>query len=634
MNDNLIPWFVKEEFPEQIYTTKDYLVLDFETDNLDFGSALNPDNDLFCACWLIVRGGVVVEKKQIIGGIYDYSELLEDIASVDFIVAQNLKFELQWLKRCGLELRDVLGYDTMLAAWVIDGNRKRARDLNSLAKRYKIKGKLDIVSVLIKLGVNVRDINPDWVLEYCHQDVATTLGVFLGQQAELTVRKQWHLAHVRNLTCSVLADIEFEGLTLDKDRVLEEYNKAVEVVERLGAELAVVTGGINLGSPKQVAVFLYETLRFDEVVDHRGKPVRTGKDAKATAAPVLMKLKATTEQQREFLRVYKEYNKQASLLEKNLQYFQLTCEQRDCTFYGNIKQGVVQTGRLASSGIAILFKGLKKAKSVQLQNIPRQFKRLFWSGFEDWDIGEYDSAQLEFRVAVDMAKDKVGTEEIVSGVDVHTFTAQVLDANRDPEISSLPTAKAKRQESKKHTFKPLYGGGSGSDAVVAYCNYFKDKYKDISEMQRTWALKCVDKQQFTTPYGMRFYFPGTKMQARGYIKNTTSIYNFPVQGFATGEIIPIALVYFWHRLRNTQARIFGTIHDSIVVRQHKDAKEEVAAIAQQALTLDVYEFLSRVYKYEFSLPLGLGAKVSKYWSDTDEEIKMDVFPDGRVEDRT
>lgn len=579
-------------------------------------------------CWQVVQpDGRVLKTAHKWGGIYEYQELLDDIASVDFVVAQNAKFEAQWLKRCGLELRDVLFYDTMLAEWVLHGNRKGkgfARSLGAMAKRYMVPGKKDIVSALIGLGVHTRDINPSWLLEYCYADVEATKQVFLKQQEALTERQQWHLVHTRNLCCAVLADIEFEGLNLDPMRVDEEYRKAVKIKEEIGAQLAEVTGGINLGSPKQLGTFLYDVLKFKEVKDHKGNPIRTGKGERSANSKVLASLEVTTKEQSQFMELYKQYNKMTSLLEKNLDYFKLTCDQRGGKFYGLFKQGVVMTHRLASSGIAILFEGLKKAKSVQMQNIPREFKRLFWSGDDDWEVAEFDSAQLEFRVAVDMGHDKVGLHEIETGVDIHSYTSKVLtDAGEATD----------RQNSKQYTFKPLYGGGRGTKAVEAYCEFFKNKYEGISSTQRGWALECADRKQFTTPYGMTFFFPDAKLQRSGYISKTTSIYNFPVQGFATGEIIPIALVYFWHRSRNLPVRIFSTIHDSIATKIKRGHFEEVLAVAKQALTSDVYEYLQRVYHYKFRVPLGLGAKVSTHWGDTKDEIKYDVWPDGREERR-
>ena len=455
MGNEGLPWFVLHDDPESLYRDGTYLCFDLETDNEDHGSALTEANDIVVSCWQVVDSqGNVLKKASCFGGIYEQQELLDDIANVSFVVAQNAKFDIQWMRRCGLELRDVLVYDTMLAAWVLDGNRKLPRDLGSLAGRYGMKGKTDYVSVLVALGVPTRDINPAWLEEYCHQDVEATKQVFLQQQIQLSRNAQWHLVHTRNLACTALADMEFEGMNLDRERVMETYAAAVQTKEELGARLAEMTGGINLGSPIQLANFLYDKLGFSEVKDHKGKPIRTGKGARSANSKVMEKLKAATPEQEEFLKLYKTYNKQVSLLEKNLEYFKLLVEQRGGKFFGQIRQGVVMTGRLASTGFPIIFKGKKKAMSVQMQNIPRNLKKLFFSGEEDWLMAEFDSAQLEFRVAVDMGHDKVGLAEIEGGVDMHSFTRDVLVSNGDAELLSYPEEE-RRQQSKQYTFKPL-----------------------------------------------------------------------------------------------------------------------------------------------------------------------------------
>lgn len=621
-----LPWFLTSFDPTTDYISpnKPYVVFDLETDGKQTGSALEEDNDVVLACWQVVMPDGSRIKKEKFGGVYEQQELLDDIASSAFVVAQNAAFDIKWLKRCGAELRDILVYDTMLAAWVLDGNRRRPRSLNALASRYGIVGKLDIVSVLIKKGVECRDIHPRWLVEYCHQDVEATRQVFLAQQKELTADNLWHIVYVRNLYCSVLADMEFEGLTLDKDRVEEEYNKACDVRDELERELAALTGGINLGSPKQLTAYLYDELRFEEPKDPKGKVIRTGKGERTANSKAMERLVATTEQQATFLDLYKRYNKATSLLEKNLEGFKLVCDQKGGKFHGSIRLGVTKTHRSASSGIPMLFEGHKKPKSIQLQNIPREFKRLFCAGEEDYVVGEADGSQLEFRVAGDICHDRVALHEIETGTDIHTFTANVLTEAGEP---------TSRQDAKASTFRPLFGGGSGSPALVAYCEFFKNKYEDISRTQRTWAMRCVDKGKFTTPYGMIFYFPDASLQRSGYITSSTEIYNIPIQSMATGEIIPIALVHFWHRVRDKKIRPFATIHDSIACRIHKDSVEEFKQISKQALTYDVYEFLSRVYKYEFRVPLGLGIKVASHWGDTKDEWKVDVWRDGKEVER-
>lgn len=632
-NDN-IPWFVYLDDIEGTYSKGKFVALDFETDTDLNGSALLESNDIVLACWQVWEDGVCIKQTHKWGGIFEMSELLDDISSVDFLLSFNAKFELQWLKRCGLELRDVLVYDPMLVQWVLDGNRKGKgyeRSLRGMARRYGAKPKLDIVGKLMELGVSTRAINSHWLLEYCHRDVDSMVEIFWKQIKEVSNNNQWHLVHTRHLTCAVLADIEFAGLQLDKEAVEAEYIKVQTKIKELGDELSLLTGGVKLSSPPQLGVYLYDTLKFDEVKDHRGKLIKTGKGARATASPVIAQLEAKTEEQRRFLSLYKEYNKAVSLLEKNLDYFKLVCEYDDGVFYGQIKQNATGTHRLASSGFKKLFPGRKAAKGIQLQNIPREYKGLFYAADDDYVICSYDSSQVEFRVAVDMGHDRVGYEEIINGVDIHTFTAQVLYENGDPEISSIDDVKERRQHSKKSTFRPLYGGGSGSDALVAYCEYFKDKYEGVSGMQQGWAEECADNKYYITPYGMRFYFDA-EIKRSGYISYTTQIYNFPVQGFATGEIIPIALVHFWHKTRNLRCDIFVTIHDSIDSRVHKDDVEQVTEIARECLTTDVYVFLNKMYNYKLRTPLGLGAKAGKHWGEG-EELKWDVFPDGRIVER-
>lgn len=627
-----LPEFVTTSSPAALYRSGNFVALDFETDETRNGSALVEENDIVLACWSIYKDGLLQKSKKIRGGIYDMSELLEDIEAADYLVAFNAKFELQWLKRCGLELRDVLVYDPMLAQWVLDGNRKGKgyeRSLRGMARRYGTSPKLDIVGMLLDAGVPTRDINAAWLLEYCERDVSTMVEIFWKQVEEVERRNVWHLVHTRNLTCAVLADIEFAGLELDKEKVYAEYARTQEILADLGNQLDEITGGINLGSPKQLADYLYDKLKFDEVKDHRGKKIRTGKNEPSTASTTLAKLVSTTAEQERFLSLYKEYNKVVSLLEKNLDYFKRVCDHRGGRFYGQIRQNSVGTHRLASTGIKDKFEVSRKVdkkgketikyieKGIQLQNIPREFKGLFWAENPDYIICSYDSSQVEFRVAVDMGRDKVGYQEITNGVDIHSFTAKVLTEAGEPTT---------RQDAKAKTFRPLYGGGSGSKALQDYCEYFKNKYEGISSMQRSWALTCADNKEYTTPYGMTFYFPA-EQQRSGYISFTTQIYNFPIQGFATGEIIPLALVYFWHRTRHLRCEIFVTIHDSIDARVHKDDVESVNEIAIRCLTTDVYEHLSKVYNYKLVTPLGLGIKNGKHWG-SGEEVKYDVLING------
>lgn len=636
MTDKL-PWFLGSKALDVYLLPNRYIALDLETTNLERGSALNPDNRLLLACWDIVESDGTITRKSTWGDEYDMSELEEDIRSADFIVAHNAKFELQWLKRCGIELRDVLVFDTFLAEWVIASNRRNQWDLSldGCAARYGLGAKLHLAKTCIGIGICPSQIPKVWLEPYCYMDVELCRKIYEQQREILSKDGLLHLALTRNLACAVLADIEFNGCELDHEKVKEEYTKSVEEFIAVENELVKSTGGINLSSPKQLATFLFESLKFPLPLDHKGNVVKTPGGNIKTDVKTLERLKAESPEQQEFLKLYKRRNKLDALLTKNLEFFNLVCEQKSGVFYGVFNQGFTDTGRLSSSGRPVVFTGLKKPKGCQLQNLPRQYKCLFTAYAPDYLVGEADGAQLEFRVAAEMGRDKIAIDMIENNGDVHADTAKVfVDWNathkhqQHEDFVGLDY-KSARQPAKSQTFKPMYGGNGSNPAEKEYCKFFKQKYHGIAETQYNWCLEVLDKGWHQNPYGMRFYWPGTKMSRSGYIDNTTSISNYSIQGFATGEIIPIALVYFWHRTRDLPITIWNTIHDSIASRFHKDVAEQYKLLSKQALTTDVYNFLRDVYKYEFSVPLGVGVKVAKNWGTSKEEEVWAVWPDGR-----
>lgn len=621
-----LPWFIEDpaEALNRYLNPRCFVVVDFETNNKEFGSALNPDNHIVLTCWDVVYADGTVQNKHVWGDEYELAELEADIKQADFVVAHNAKFELQWLKRCGMELRDILVFDTFLAEWVLSGNLGGQKgwelNLDDTAARYGLPPKMSVAKQLIHMGVDPSDIPYHLLLPYCYRDVELSRKLFYMQVDRLRRDGLLHLALTRNLCCAALADLEFGGAELDAVAVKKEYEDTVKEFHELDKQLTALTGGVNMSSPKQLGEYLFKTLNFPVPKDHKGKPLETKKGLPKTDVKTLDKLQANTNEQREFLALYKRRNKLDSLLSKNLEFFRLVCEQRGGKFYGNINQGFTQTHRLASTGRPIVFDGLKKGKGVQFQNMPRNYKKLFTAHDQDYLCLEFDAAQLEFRVAAEMGHDPIATVEIIDGYDVHSYTAKVLT-----EAGELTD----RQGAKASTFAPLYGGGGKTPAQRAYAEAFKAKYAGIANTQKEWTFQVLDAGKLRTPYGMIFHWPGTRMSNRGYIDNTTSIYNFPIQGFATAEIIPIALVYFWQKTKDLRCEIFNTIHDSICARVHKDDIEAAKQLSKVCMTTDVYAFLHKVYNYDFQVPLGIGVKVAKNWGATKTEEVWAVWPDGK-----
>lgn len=164
-----------------------------------------------------------------------------------------------------------------------------------------------------------------------------------------------------------------------------------------------------------------------------------------------------------------------------------------------------------------------------------------------------------------------------------------------------------------------------------YCKFFQEKYKGIYNTQTQWTYDVLRDKELRTPYGLVFYWPDTNVSKSGYINNTTSIFNYPIQGFATGEIIPIVLVSLWHKLKDWPVRIILTVHDSIIMEVREDVDmEELKKIIAHAFTTDVYNFLDEVYGYTFRVPLGAEIKYGQWWGDGKGQ-KVKAFPERREE---
>lgn len=610
-----IPRFVTDPDPT-LYLHGSYVVLDFEGTNISFGTALSPKNKMLLACWTLVRPGEEEVKKYAWGGEYDMKELVTDLNSVDFIVAQNAKFELQWLDRCGYDIGSRPVYDTMIAEWVLAGGRRWRLNLDAIAARYNLGAKANVVNKMIKGGVSPEDIPRSMLLKYCLDDVDLTHRAMKAQIKSMVGTRLLPVVYTRCLTTIVLADIEFNGIHLDAEKVEEEYENTLARFIATNRELEDLTGGINPRSSLQVAEYLYDVLEFKELRNRDGSPRRTAKDKRLTSKDAIAQLDAQTDEQKRFLRLKNEQGKLQAALSKNLDFFIATCREKGGTFLGQINQGRTVTHRLASSGMPIKFEAYDKPKSCQFQNLPRQFKPLFQSRKEGWYMAEADGAQLEFRVAGHLGRDDQVKHDVVNHVDIHSFTAARLTEAGEPTT---------RQQAKASTFRPLYGGTSGSPAVQEYCKAFTKKYKQLNDTQRAWVMQVVDNGYLETEWGMRYYFPGVSVGRSGYVSGQQSVFNYPVQALATAEIIPIALVYFWYRTRSAELFIVNTIHDSIICEVPENEIELFSTSVVKALTTDVYDYMSKVYKLDFTVPLGVGIKLGNHWSIADNAAAEELM---------
>ena len=106
-------------------------------------------------------------------------------------------------------------------------------------------------------------------------------------------------------------------------------------------------------------------------------------------------------------------------------------------------------------------------------------------------------------------------------------------------------------------------------------------------------------------------------RANGSVTYFTQIKNFPVQSFATADIVPISLIYIDKMLGANQLHscIVNTVHDSIVIDVHPNEKDKVLRIINAANDR-LLGIVNRKWNIDFNLPLLLEAKIGNNWLDT------------------
>jgi len=246
-----------------------------------------------------------------------------------------------------------------------------------------------------------------------------------------------------------------------------------------------------------------------------------------------------------------------------------------------------------------------------MQNMPRggtfPVKKVFVSRFDGGLVMEADFAQLEFRAAAFLSQDEVAIEEVSTGFDVHSYTAKVItDAGQ-------PTS---RQDAKAHTFAPLYGatGFGRTKAEAAYYEHFNSKYKGVAAWHSRLAKEAIETQKITTPSGREFAFPDVVRKSSGRVSHFTQIKNYPVQSFATADIVPIALLHIEDLLKGMQSCIVNSVHDSIVIDIHPDEEAQVINVID-ATNDRLLELITLRWGVEFNVPLLLEAKIGPNWLD-------------------
>lgn len=604
-----LPEFLLYPDPE-VYLSDNFVVVDFETVGESYGTSRIPSNRLVMASWWDNKEGKLYSCYN---DEYHQSKLLEAVEKADYIVAHNAKYELGWLARCGMERGTKIVACTQIAEYVIAGNRRWGLSLDECLERHKLGAKQNAVSRCIKASVPVDYLPRGRVVHYCDIDVLRTRDLWLDQRDTLRDTGLLPVFYTRCLLTPVLEDMERYGMYLDGARVERVYQTYNAKLNQLLREFEEFSGGINPKSPAQMAEFVYDTLKFPVPKDWAGRPMMTpGGTIPSTDADAMAALVPKTKKQHYFKALRGQISKYQETVTKYLKKMKECVENDGGILYANLNQTIARTHRLTSTG---------SNYPLQFQNMQRDLKPLFAARYEGWEVVEVDQAQLEYRVAVDLAQDRAGMEDIRNRVDSHAVTASIVfkeEWDRVKDNKDSKERKACRTASKAHTFAPLYGGQSGTPAQREYYKFFLEKHEDIRLLQDSWIEQVMDTGKLRTVTGLIFYWLDTKMTKTGYITNTTAICNYPNQMFATADIVPVGLVYTWHLMKanNMKSFLVNTVHDSQIAEVAPEEMELYKEIAVQSQEKYVVDYIEKVYNYKMTVPLEAEVSSSSHWSDS------------------
>jgi len=304
-------------------------------------------------------------------------------------------------------------------------------------------------------------------------------------------------------------------------------------------------------------------------------------------------------EQKKFVSSYIKYNAISTYLRTFVDGIEKGMDNKNF-IHPHYMQCVTATGRLSS-------------RNPNFQNMPRggtfPVRSCIVSRWKKGKILEGDYSQLEFRVAGFLAKDKQVYEDVSKGFDVHTFSAEALEVTR--------------QEAKAHTFKPLYGGTYGTEKEVAYYDLFKARYSDVARWHVLLQNEAIQKKKITLPSGRVYHFPDVRRVFSGGSSHATAIKNYPVQGFATADLLPLALINLRKFLldKGMKSVVCNTVHDSIVLDVYPEEEQDAIEILKESM-LSIKSEAKRRYNINYDMPIGIELKMGNNWLNMDNVLTL------------
>lgn len=644
--------------------TKTFVAIDVETtlngnDDIGLAHPMHPDNRAvafgMCGSSDITNTFCTFDQEK-----FEY--LLRVQRPDAFICGHNLSFDLMYLYKTSTDLQYELQrrkiWDTQLAEYILSAQQTKFSSLDELSIKYGLPVKDDGIKKYFQAGLGSDKIPEEELIPYLEQDVQNTVQIAMMQYKRALANEQLPLILSQMEALHATTEMQFNGLHIDKAR-LDEYT--VEVVNvyvecKLDLEdLAFKHMIEDINSPKQWSQFFFggkKKIRVKEEVGiyKNGKTKYKLMDKTIDVKPFIRytpdpdKVSAKTGQISVDDSVLNDMLKHTfdpeaiKIIQKLLEYRELSKQLSTYVqglskhvigdfIHGKLNHTATVTGRLSST-------------NPNLQNISNNpIKQIFNSRFNDGVIVEVDFNQLEVVALAHVTRDKQLIKDISGGIDIHSALYEGMFGR--------PPTKEERKPFKARTFQLIYGAGAKAIAKQAGCSLdeakkfvdvFYTRYPQVGEWHTKFAEEVernstyeLDDDGFrekvktfvlNTETGRKFlfkeYFNESSWSARTYNFSPTELKNYPIQGLATGDIVPMMLGIIFRSLEGRDdVKMVNTIHDSLMFDVQGDAAD---AFIKEITTIlkDTHKYFEEKFKVPLALKLNAGVSVGKNWFDMKE----------------
>ena len=508
--------------------------------------------------------------------------------------SHDVKAVLHALRSRGWTLAGLTS-DTALAAYLARPGQ-RSFDLADLALRY-LRRELSMDGPegdgqLSLLGgeeeADAQHAEAEMVNASAVAELADALGTELAEkeQTRLLIELEQPLAFV-------LADCEAAGIAVDQVHLgTLEAEFGGQVTEAAHLAYEVIGKEINLGSPKQLQVVL-----FDELNMPKTKRTKTGY---TTDADALQNLYEQTEHP--FL-MHLLQHRDATRLKITVDGL-LKSIAADGRIHTTYSQTIAATGRLSST-------------DPNLQNVPirtaagRRIREAFVVGPGYAELMTADYSQIEMRIMAHLSEDAALIEAFNSKRDFHSETAAKVFGVAAEEVTPAQRAKIKAMN-----YGLAYGlsafGLSGQLRISTdEAKGLMDDYFETFGGVRDYLRSIVDvarREGFTaTMLGRRRYLPDLTSDNRQRREMAERMaLNAPIQGSAA-DIIKVAMIEVHKALaaEDLRSRVLLQVHDELVLEVAEGEREQVEKLVRREMAA----------AEDLSVPLEVSVGYGRSWDD-------------------